>query len=174
MIESIKWTERKFTFDFPVGVFPWIIERLRGTPARIEELIKDLRPAILTQRINGKWSIQENIGHLIDVEELHSNRVEDYRAGKKMLRPADMQNLRTVERDYNGRDIAAILQSLRATRGDFVGKLEGMDEEMIGLALHHPRLNVPMRLIDMAYFVAEHDDFHLAVISRIAATLRVQ
>jgi hypothetical protein len=26
----------------------------------------------------------------------------------------------------------------------------------------HPRLGTPMRLIDLAYFVAEHDDHHLA------------
>ncbi len=31
-----KWIERHFNFDFPVGMMPVIIERLRGTPSRIE------------------------------------------------------------------------------------------------------------------------------------------
>jgi hypothetical protein len=30
--------------------------------------------------------------------------------------------------------------------------------------LEHPRLKAPMRAIDHLYFVAEHDDHHLAMI----------
>jgi hypothetical protein len=29
---------------------------------------------------------------------------------------------------------------------------------------HHPRLDRPMRLVDMCYFAAQHDDHHLAAI----------
>lgn|GEM_PF-5393098 len=36
----------------------------------------------------------------------------------------------------------------------------------VGGALH-PRLGVPMRLIDLALFTVEHDDHHLAVISAL-------
>ena len=32
----------------------------------------------------------------------------------------------------------------------------------------HPRLGTPMRLIDLAFFVAEHDDHHLAQITHLA------
>jgi hypothetical protein len=32
---------------------------------------------------------------------------------------------------------------------------------------HHPRLNKQMRIIDIAYFTAEHDDHHFAMISEI-------
>jgi hypothetical protein len=31
----------------------------------------------------------------------------------------------------------------------------------------HPRLKVPMNVIDLAYFVAEHDDYHLVRISEL-------
>jgi hypothetical protein len=37
---QMPWTERTFNFDFPAGVFPGIIERIRGTPARIADLVK--------------------------------------------------------------------------------------------------------------------------------------
>jgi hypothetical protein len=33
--------------------------------------------------------------------------------------------------------------------------------------LLHPRLKMPMRAIDHLYFVAEHDDHHLAHIERL-------
>jgi len=172
MLQSIKWAERKFTFDFPIGVFPWIIERLRGTPARVEELIGGISASTLTERIDGKWSIQENMGHLIEVESLHDSRIDDFLEARKVLRPADMENHKTFGRDYNSRDIDSILKSFRAVRFDFVGRLEGLDDDVIARSSYHPRLNVLMRLIDMAYFAAEHDDFHLAVIARIAGNIK--
>ena len=35
----------------------------------------------------------------------------------------------------------------------------------------HPRLERPMRLIDMMFFHAEHDDYHLARISELRRRL---
>jgi len=172
MVQSIKWANRKFNFDFPVGVFPWIVERLRGTPARLEELISIIPSEILTKQIDGKWSIQENVGHLIKTEELHDGRIDDYLAGKETLRPADMENRRTFDQDYNSQDIKSILKSFRVVRAKFVKRLEGLDEEIIARSSLHPRLKVPMRLIDTAYFAAEHDDFHLAVMSSLARRLK--
>jgi len=168
MIESIKWAERKFNFDFPVGIFPWIVERLRGTPARAEELVRGIPAEILTRQSNGKWSIQENIGHLIKVEELHDGRIDDFLAGKDTLRPADMENKRTQDADYNSMNIENILDSFREVRMGFVKRIISIDDDIIGRVSFHPRLKVPMRFIDMTYFAAEHDDFHLAVISRLA------
>jgi hypothetical protein len=34
-------------------------------------------------------------------------------------------------------------------------------------AIPHPRLKTPMRLVDHLYFVAEHDDHHLARIREL-------
>lgn len=167
MIEMTKWIERKFDFDYPVGVFPWIIERLRGTPSRIEEIIKGVADETLIRKPGNKWSIQENIGHLIMVEELHDGRIDDYLTNKDVLRPADMENRRTHEVKYNKQNIGDIIKSLRTVRMNFIGRLEQLDDSIIGRAIRHPRLNKPMRLIDMAYFAAEHDDYHLAVIRRL-------
>src|SRR6185295_5036408 len=51
------WIERKFTFDFPVGKHPDIVERFRGLPARVEERVRGLTAAQLTWN-DGGWSIQ--------------------------------------------------------------------------------------------------------------------
>lgn len=168
MIQSIKWADRKFNFDFPVGIFPWIVERLRGTPARIEEMVSGMSSAALIKQLDGKWSIQENAGHLIEVETLHDGRIDDYLANKDTLRPADMENRRTFDRNYNAQTIESILKSFRSVRTDFVKRLEGLNEEIIARSSFHPRLKVQMRLIDMAYFAAEHDDFHLAAMRNLA------
>ncbi len=171
MVIITKWIDRKFDFNFPIGVFPWIVERLRGTPARIEELVKTIPLSGLTKKPDSKWSIQENIGHLIKVEELHNNRIDDFLAKKEILIPADMENRRTHDADYNSQNIESILKSFRVVRMNFVKRLEELDEDIIARSSHHPRLNTRMRLIDMAYFAAEHDDYHLAVITHLSRKL---
>ena len=49
MSEQLKWGDRKFDFTFPVEVYPEMIERVRGTPARLEDRVKDLAPEFLTR-----------------------------------------------------------------------------------------------------------------------------
>lgn len=41
---------------------------------------------------------------------------------------------------------------------------EAVDPALFARAILHPRLKKPMRLVDHLYFVAEHDDHHLAFI----------
>jgi len=45
-MQRIKWTDRSFSFDFPAGIYPEMIERVRGTPARLEDLFSGLKPEI--------------------------------------------------------------------------------------------------------------------------------
>ena len=65
MVLRQPWFERRFTFDLPVAAAPGLIERLRGTPARLADRLSGLSPAQLTTRIGERWSIQENAGHLV-------------------------------------------------------------------------------------------------------------
>lgn len=166
MIAQTRWTERRFDLSFPPGLFPNIIERLRGTPARVEEMVSSLPSALLTRRNDG-WSIQEHIGHLIDLETLHEGRIDDFIANADTLRAADMSNQKTNEADHNNKSIRALLNTLRATRKNFVTRLEELDDDMLLRMALHPRLNQRMRVVDMAYFVAEHDDHHLAIMMRL-------
>lgn len=68
MAERIKWTDRKFDFSYPAGLYPEMIERLRGTPARLEDRIRSLPTEVVRRRDGERWSIQENAGHLLDLE----------------------------------------------------------------------------------------------------------
>lgn len=161
-MRQMPWIERRFTFDFPTGVFPGIIERLRGTPARIAQLIHGVPHAMLIRRDGERWSVNEHIGHLIDLDELDHQRLDDYLASAPRLAAADMSNRRTHEAGYNDVAASTILDYFRARRSDLVGRLELLAEEQIARSALHPRLNLSMRVVDWAYFVAEHDDHHLA------------
>ena len=148
-------------------MFPNMVERLRGTPARLEELVRNMPTAVATQRWQDTWSIQENAGHLFDLEALWLTRVRDLQSGKTELTEADLTNRLTWERKHNEASLENILKSFRSAREELVRALDAMDSSMIERVAKHPRLGKPMRLIDLAFFVAEHDDHHLARITQL-------
>ncbi|HET6972914.1 MAG TPA: DinB family protein [Pyrinomonadaceae bacterium] len=166
-MSRIKWTDRRFSFDFPAGIYPEMIERIRGTPARLEDLFTGLPAETLTAQFDGRWSMQENAGHLLDLESLVSQRIDEYLAGNSALHAADMSNRKTYDANHNEVAADSILRAFRAARHEIVNRLESLDAEVFERSALHPRLNVPMRLVDMLFFQAEHDDYHLARISEI-------
>jgi len=148
-------------------MFPNIVERLRGTPARLEERTRGIPAAVITRRWEGAWSIQENVGHLLDLETLWMARVRDLETGKPELTEADLTNRRTWEGNHNEASLEDILKSFRNAREELVRKLDTADESLIERTAKHARLGKAMRLIDHAFFVAEHDDHHLARITQL-------
>ncbi len=161
------WVERRFAFDFPAEIYPMLIERLRGTPARVEERIMKLTPQVLVKRPEEGWSIQEHAGHLIEVEALFDGRLGEYEEGRAELRAADMSNRRTEEAGFNELQLADLLATFRGVRASFVERLESWPSERFAQSALHPRLKTPMRACDMLFFMAEHDDHHLARISEL-------
>jgi uncharacterized damage-inducible protein DinB len=158
------WFERKFQFTFPVELHPNLCARLRGTSARLEEIVRSVDRYVLVRKPGEKWSAQEHVGHLLDLEPLWMARVDDYLTEASTLTTADLSNRRTHEAQHNQRPIGEILADFRNTRGQLVSRAETIDPAFFSRAIPHPRLRTPMRLVDHLYFVAEHDDHHLAQI----------
>jgi uncharacterized damage-inducible protein DinB len=156
------WFERKFEFSFPIELFPNLCARLRGTPARLEETLCECSHELLTAKPEGKWSAQEHAGHLMDLEPLWLARVGDYINGSEQLTPTDLQNRKTDEACHNARQLGEILKEFRVARKKLLERVDGLNASLFARAIPHPRLKMPMRLLDHLYFVAEHDDHHLA------------
>lgn len=160
---KLPWFERKFSFDFPIAWAPDLIERFRGTPARLEERLRGVPAPVLTRREReGTWSIQENAGHLLDLEPLWSRRLGDFLEGREELSAADLTNRGTHEAGHNDRPLGEILAAFRSARMREVERLEALTEADFARTALHPRLKTPMRLIDAVTFVCCHDDYHLA------------
>jgi hypothetical protein len=107
-------------------------------------------------------------GALIPEVQRNLARVDDFLSSAGTLTVADLSNRGTDEANYNGRLLPEILSEFRTMRlklADRAGKLEPAS---YARSLMHPRLKQPMRLVDHLYFVAEHDDHHLATIWLIA------
>lgn len=162
MRDSGQWFERKFKFDFPTELYPNLCVRLRGTPARVEEMLNGVERDRLVSRRDEKWTIQEQVGHLLDLESLWSTRIDDFIEAQPGLTAADLQNRKTHEANHNAKNIAELLIEFRSARTALLTKLDSLDHAMFSQTLLHPRLQQPLRLVDHLYFVAEHDDHHLA------------
>jgi uncharacterized damage-inducible protein DinB len=165
------WFERTFEFTFPLEQYPNICVRLRGTPARLEEIMRGVPPDVLIRKPGDKWSAQEHAGHLLDLEPLWATRVDDFVAGGGTLTAADRQ---TDEANHNARDVGEILVEFRAARRRLLDRVTALPPVAFGRVMLHPRLKQPMRLVDHLFFAAEHDDHHLAVISELVGSTRPQ
>lgn len=166
-MQQAKWFERKFDFTVHPNIFPSIIERLAGTPARLEEKVKNIPEKVLVIKPGNTWSIKEHIGHLTDLEPLWQGRFEDIVDGAAELRPTDLQNTKTTEANHNATPVEELLLQFRTIRAKTMQLLSGVDDEILTRSALHPRLKTPMRAIDLFLFVAEHDDHHLAAITAI-------
>jgi uncharacterized damage-inducible protein DinB len=170
MREVPVWFERKFEFSFPVELQPNLCARLRGTPARLEETLRGRSRELLIGKPQEKWSAQEHAGHLLDLEPLWLARVEDYIAGSAQLTATDLQNRKTDEANHNARPLDQVLAEFRAARERLLKRVDELDASLFTRSIPHPRLKTPMRLVDHLYFVAEHDDHHLARIWELLNT----
>lgn len=159
--------DRKFDFDGDVGGWDELLERLRRAPRLLERLMRGVPRSALMRRDGEAWSIQEHAGHLWDLEDLHRRRLLDYAARAAEMRPADLSCRRTQEAHHNDDDPDSILADFRFERELLAGRLSAMTAEERGRVAAHPRLDRPLRVVDLMRFIAEHDDHHLERIRKL-------
>lgn len=126
-----------------------------------------LKEEILNLKPDGKWSIKEHIGHLSDLEELHEGRIDDFINRTEMLRAWETTNAKTENANHNSKSLESLIDDFAQKRNQFINRLLSLDDETQNLKSIHPRLQIPMRPVDVAFFTAEHDDHHLASIREI-------
>ena len=166
MIQPTPWVQRSFQFNVPIGLFPVIFSRLEGTIFRLHSILLNADEDYCSRRSEG-WSVKDQVGHLYDLEELWWTRLQDFQQGKELLTPADITNRRTTEAGHNEKTLEQLLQQFSIERQKMLEAAYGFDEQLLSRTALHPRLQQPMRVIDALYFVAEHDDHHIAAISAL-------
>ena len=153
------WFERAFPAIEDNGLLPGILERLEGTPHRLRALLAGVEHSI---QVETGWSLAHELGHLNDLEPLWLQRAGDILDGKADLTAADLSNRKTHEADHGQRSLSDHIDSFERNRQAFVSRLRAASAHDLDRASKHPRLGTPMRLVDLAFFVAEHDDHHMA------------
>lgn len=165
-VEKLRWFDRVFNFGAPKGMLPFYLERLEGTIARIEYKVKGISEEILSNRLDNKWSIKENIGHLAEVDEIAGKRINEMISGISPMSPAVFE-----PRPYHEWPILKVIEYFKENRIRNIERYGALTPEELGKSSEHPRLKLRMTPIDLALFDAEHDDHHLVRINEILSDL---
>jgi uncharacterized damage-inducible protein DinB len=167
-MSALKWFERKFDFSFDVKEYTAIYQRLQQAPEQLERLLQNkVEDPMLGHQPAGKWSVKEHTGHLSVLEPLWRTRIYDILEKKPILTPTDLNNSATSDAGFNKLSITALLQRFAEERRQTLLLLDSIDINNHSNTSLHPRMQQSMRIIDIAYFTAEHDDHHMAVIREI-------
>jgi uncharacterized damage-inducible protein DinB len=158
-----QWFNREFAFGAPIGMLPFHLERLRGTLPRLRFKLNNVPEKILSDQLDGKWSIKQNIGHLSEVEEISIKRINEMINGISPLSPAVFE----PTMDYNAMQLESILEMFGKVRLENIRRYDNLSDEDLTKSSLHPRLKVQMNPVDLALFHAEHDDHHLVRITEI-------
>lgn len=162
MADSPRWFDRKFNFDFETDIFPHLVDRLEKFPQQLRILFADFPPQKLKEKPGGKWSAQEQLGHLIVLESLWQTRIREFLNAdgeNGELSPADLDNRATDEGNFNSQTLPELLDRFEGSRAVTLRMLAATDASHNRQMLH-PRLQKPMRLVDHLFFMAEHDEHH--------------
>jgi uncharacterized damage-inducible protein DinB len=145
-------------------MFPVIFSRLEGSIFRLYQLLSNADDETCSIRKQG-WSVKEHVGHLYDLEELWWKRLQDFLQNREILTSADLNNEKTHKAGHNEMQLEKLVEKFTLERQKILETVYEYNENILSITSLHPRLNTPMRLIDSLYFVAEHDDHHIAAIS---------
>lgn len=168
-LERPPWAQRRFAFVHPPWMLADFTERLRGLLPRLGPLLMGIPEDAAHERIDGKWSIAQNVGHLSDVEELWQERLEDLRQGRAVYQAALPARFQSAANRHQERSLEAITRELGERRSRLVDALANAPPSLQEASAFHERLQVPMRLVDCAQFYAEHDDHHLLRVRALRA-----
>lgn len=169
-----KWFDKKFNFNFGTEQFSILKERLRNAPRIFKETVATSSEAVLIFQQDGKWSIKENIGHLLILEPLWLKRFIEIKNGSEKMSPADLNNTATDNANFNNQPLSIPLEKFILEREKTLEFLDTLKPEDLTNASLHPRLHKPMRILDLMYFVAEHDDHHLITIKNSIKTFNYE
>lgn len=163
----MKWFDRQFDFSFGMECYRPLLERLQAAPSLMENAVAMRTESALEFQPDGKWSAKEHLAHLFILEPLWRKRFDEIRRNQPSMSAADLNNTATTEGDFNKVSLQELTRTFNKERILTVNLLLGLNGNEFAHSSLHPRLQKPMRIIDLMYFVAEHDDHHLGVIQKI-------
>lgn len=164
---TVPWFEREFDFSSGIEQYDALHKRLQHAPHLYRQTVAPFSGYMLHEKPAGKWSVKEHIGHLLLLEPLWLSRFGEIKAGKPVLSPADLNNTATHNAAFHEMPLQNLTDGFLNVRNQTLAFLDSLEADHHAHSSIHPRLQKPMRITDLMYFVAEHDTHHLNAIQSI-------
>jgi uncharacterized damage-inducible protein DinB len=159
--------ERDWKFGSHGDHYEELLLALENSCARIEKLLKGFTDDQLEIRHENKWSVKENIGHLLTIESLWIARLDDFVMKNPSLRPWNGTNADTDAGEFNRQRAAKILEDFADIRSTHTRMLRHLNEKRNELECFHDKFNQKLSLADHVYIMSEHDETHIQRITEI-------
>ncbi len=134
--------------------------------SQLEEMVpflRDLRPGLAGHRYaEGKWTVSEVIGHLVDSERIFGTRALRIARGDRTPQPGFDQDAYVEEGGFSARSPGEIAEELGALRRANLALFRSLDRERwrrLGVAN-----GVPVSVRAIAFILAGHAAHHLDVL----------
>ena len=140
-----------------------ILEILEGERAKTQKLLSGLSEEQSTYRYaEGKWSIREVIGHLIDSERMFQYRALCFARRDPAHLPSFEENDYAKESNAHQRPLAELTEEYDLVRRSSISLFKGFDEEMTTRSGVASVFEFSVR--SLAYILAGHEVHHRGVV----------
>jgi uncharacterized damage-inducible protein DinB len=130
---------------------------------QVEQLFENVTDsAALARYAEGKWSIKEILGHLIDTERIFSYRLLRIARGDTTPLSGFDENAYVPEGRFDERPLPMLLAELRAVRLSTIALIEGLPEE--SWARRGSANGKPISARALAYIIVGHLAHHLGTL----------
>lgn len=160
-MNALPWSQRQLPFGKGADEFPNLIERLRGTPARVADLLSNQSIERLVLRVQGRWCAMEHVAHLLLLDQRFHARIDDFLALRPTLCRIELGDQHHWLELTRSRHPGDLLEEYRLTRLDLVRRTSALQGHFLQHKAVHPCLGSAYTPVDMALWIAEHDDHHL-------------
>jgi len=110
----------------------------------------------------GKWTIKEVIGHIIDVERVMAYRALCFSRGEKQNQPGFEQDDYIANGNYNGRTLDDLINEFIAVRNANLIMIKNFSDEM--LKLSGIASDNKVTVLALVYIIAGHERHHIKII----------
>jgi len=110
----------------------------------------------------GKWTVKEVLGHLLDAERIFAYRLLCIARGEQASLPGFDENAYVANAGFGARPLEALLEEYDLLRGSTLALLRGLDEASLGrMGLSN---GSPISVRALAWTLAGHELHHMGVL----------
>ncbi len=139
-----------------------VLEVLNGQLAEVQKLFQELGEEKSQFRYaEGKWSLKELLGHMVDTERIIAYRVLCIARGEKQPLPGFDENAYAEAAGYGNRPLSDLLQEYRLVRQANLLLFGSLTEPMLTQIGNANGKEISARAL--IYMVAGHEKHHLGI-----------